>query len=107
MRTVSRPPAVSAVAAADDSRIAGVRLYSLDAAGHTRYRQWRLNANGSGSSRSWTTSLDDARGISRVGVEAAAFDDRGCRQLCGSASPAIPRRPIPRGRAVVGAPPKD
>ncbi|WP_371677689.1 hypothetical protein [Streptomyces sp. NBC_01276] len=83
---------LTAVDTADDSRIAGVRLYTLDTAGHTHYRQWRLNANGSGSSQSWTTSLDDARGISRVGVKAAAFDDRGYRQLCGSASSANPLR---------------
>ncbi|MFD8023045.1 hypothetical protein ACFV6G_21775 [Streptomyces lavendulae] len=83
---------LTAVDTADDSRVAGVRLYTLDAAGHTRYWPWRLNSNGSGSSQSWTTSLDDARGISRVGVEAAAFDDRGYRQLCGSASLANPSR---------------
>ncbi|MFB0625873.1 hypothetical protein [Streptomyces sp. AB3(2024)] len=80
-----------------------MRLYTLDTAGHTRCRQWRLNANGSGSRQSRTTSLDDARGISPVGAEAVAFDDRGYRQPCGSASPADPTAPGP----VAEAPPKD
>ncbi|MCX5377274.1 hypothetical protein [Streptomyces sp. NBC_00091] len=83
---------LTAVDTADDSRIAGVRLYTLDAKGNSRYWQWRLNSNGSGSSQSWNTSLDDARGITRVGVEAAAFTDGGYQRLCGSGSLANPYR---------------
>ncbi|MET8751907.1 hypothetical protein ABZW32_17670 [Streptomyces sp. NPDC004667] len=82
-----------------------MRLHTPDAAGHTRYRQWRLNANGSGSSRSRPPSPDDARGISRAGVEAAALDDHGYRQLRGAASPASPLRQGPGPGAE--APPKD
>ncbi|MGW6703751.1 hypothetical protein ACWGDE_02480 [Streptomyces sp. NPDC054956] len=77
---------LTSVDTADDARVAGVRLYTLDAAGHSHEWPWRFNKGGAGSSRTWKTDLRDERGIVRVGVEAAAFNDAGYRTLCGSGS---------------------
>lgn len=77
---------ITSVDTADDARVAGVRLYTLDHRGGSHDWPWRFNKRGAGKSQTWETTLQDKRGIDRVGVEAAAFDDAGYRSLCGSAS---------------------
>ncbi|MBT2446309.1 hypothetical protein J7F03_04265 [Streptomyces sp. ISL-43] len=77
---------LTSVDTADDSRVAAVQLYTLDNAGHSHEWPWRFNKGGAGSSRTWETDLRDGRGIVRVGVHAAAFNDAGYRTLCGSGS---------------------
>ncbi|WP_405491072.1 hypothetical protein [Streptomyces sp. NBC_00096] len=77
---------LTSVDTADDARVAGVQLYTVDRSGHSHEWPWRLNRRGHGSSQTWETNLQDDRGIDRVGVQAAAFNDAGYRSLCGSGS---------------------
>lgn len=77
---------LTSVDTADDARVAGVQLYTLDHSGRSHEWPWRFNKGGAGKSRTWETSLQDKRGIDRVGVQAAAFNDAGYRTLCGSGS---------------------
>ncbi|MDD9377613.1 hypothetical protein M8Z33_13280 [Streptomyces sp. ZAF1911] len=77
---------LTSVDTSDDARVAGIRLYTLDHHGGSHDWPWRLNKRGAGKSQTWETTLQDKRGIDRVGVEAAAFNDAGYRRLCGSAS---------------------
>ncbi|MER5486116.1 hypothetical protein ABT024_23305 [Streptomyces sp. NPDC002812] len=77
---------LTSVDTSDDARVAGIRLYTLDHRGGSHDWPWRFNKRGAGKSQTWETTLQDKRGIDRVGVEAAAFNDAGYRRLCGSAS---------------------
>ncbi|MET9851511.1 hypothetical protein ABZY57_00905 [Streptomyces sp. NPDC006450] len=77
---------LTSVDTSDDARVAGVQLYTLDHRGGSHDWPWRFNKRGAGKSQTWETTLQDKRGIDRVGVQAAAFDDAGYRSLCGSAS---------------------
>lgn len=77
---------LTSVDTANDARIAGVHLYTLDHRGGSHEWPWRFNKRGAGKSQTWETTLQDKRGINRVGVEAAAFNDSGYRSMCGSAS---------------------
>lgn len=77
---------LTSVDTADDARVAGVQLYTLDHHGGSHDWPWRFNKRGAGKSQTWETTLQDKRGINRVGVQAAAFNDAGYRSLCGSAS---------------------
>ncbi|MFD5144353.1 hypothetical protein [Streptomyces sp. NPDC058401] len=77
---------LTSVDTSNDARIAGIRLYSLDYDGGSHDWPWRYNKRGAGKSQTWETTLQDKRGIDRVGVEVAAFSDAGYRSMCGSAS---------------------
>ncbi|WP_327253903.1 hypothetical protein [Streptomyces sp. NBC_01244] len=77
---------LTSVDTADDARVAGVQLYTLDHRGGSHDWPWRFNKRGAGKSQTWETTLQDKRGIDRVGVQAAAFNDAGYRSLCGSGS---------------------
>ncbi|WP_406428871.1 hypothetical protein [Streptomyces sp. NBC_01589] len=59
---------------AADGHHARIRLLSQDTFGKTHYWPWRMNYDGSGAGKTWTTTASHTNGLFELGVNVATFE---------------------------------
>ncbi|MFJ9726322.1 hypothetical protein ACIRP3_26540 [Streptomyces sp. NPDC101209] len=57
-----------------DNHHVRIRLVSEQSSGHKVYWPWRKNYDGKGTTKTWTSTASDDRGLFEIGVEVARFE---------------------------------